>query len=96
MNIKELNERLAKTLKENNNETEYEIPFSIVFEGTIYVSASDKESAYSAAEKLTRENDSSAFLNYTAESYLEGTEIHYEVENEGTLKIDYSNYKNAD
>jgi len=95
MDIKQINEELERTLKENNNKTEYEIPFSIVFEGTIYVSASDKASAYSAAEKLARDNDSSAFLNYTAETYLEGTEIHYDIDYEGALKIDYSNYNSV-
>ena len=99
MNIKQLNEELLKILKEDNsNKSKYNIPFRIVFEGNINVIASDKDSAYSVAEKFIRDNDSKAIMDYSAEAYLEGTELSYEIESEddGSIKIDYSNYKNIE
>ena len=96
MDIRQINEELGKTLNETNKE--YEIPFSIVFEGTIRVMADNKHSAYTVAEKLTRNNDSQALLEHTAEAYIEGTELSYEIEalDRGSIRIDYSNYRNID
>lgn len=101
MDIKQLNEELNKALKDKakiineHQEGDYEIPFSITYNGTIFVKAEDESTAYSVAEKLIRDNGSESFFEYSAEASLEGTEISYEIEgmDDGKLNIDYTNYR---